>query len=176
LEKKMLRGVVTRCMKYDCGMRAMKTKAMAAWKTHTERWMPRKAPSPSPDGEHGLPQDVADGRPRRPRRLDHGEPARLHDKAGGVDHEEDEEGIGELRRGIDPGRPRHEAAPAGHAEAHDEEESEHVEYELVEKVESALEQLDVEEGESDVVVDGSEHGADEEGEEAPEDDGVHDAG
>jgi hypothetical protein len=79
--------------------------------------------------------------------------------------------VGSTRAG-----PHDEAPPAGHAEAHDEEESEHVEDKLVEKVEGALEQLDVEEGQGDVVVDGGEHGADEESEKAPEDDGVHDAG
>ena len=47
-EKKMLSGVVTRCMKYENGITAMKASEITAWKSHTPRWIARSAPSPMP--------------------------------------------------------------------------------------------------------------------------------
>ena len=44
----MLSGVVTRCMKYERGMMAMKASEIAAWNSHTPRWVARSAPSPIP--------------------------------------------------------------------------------------------------------------------------------
>src|SRR5438477_504868 len=129
-----------------------------------------------PGREHPLPERPADGGPRRPPRLRDGQPAGLQHEAGEVDDEEQGEDAREAGGRIHAGRAQHEAAPHGHAEADHEEEAEEVEHGLVEEVEAALEELVAPERQRDVVVDGGEHGAHEQREEAPEHDRVHDAG
>ena len=122
-----------------------------------------------------LAERPADRRPRRPRRPRRREPARLDEEAAHVDREEEGEGAGEARRGVEAVRPDDEATVDGHAEPNHEEEAEEVEHGLVEKVEGALEELHPEERERDVPVDRRQHGAHQEREEAPEHDRVHDA-
>jgi len=122
-----------------------------------------------------LAERPADRRPRRPRRPRRREPARLDEEAAHVDREEEGEGAGEARRGVEAVRPDNEATVDGHAEPDHEEEAEEVEHGLVEEVEGPLEELHPEQRERDVPIDRRQHGARQEREEAPEHDRVHDA-
>jgi hypothetical protein len=136
---------------------------------------PAQRALPHPGREESPPHRVAHRRPRRPPGLHRGEPAALHHEARHVDHEQDEEGVGEAGVGIHAGGALDEAAVARHAEPDDEEEAEEVQHELVEQVEVALEDLHAEQRQREVVVDGGEHRAHEQREEAPEHGRVHDA-
>src|SRR5262249_28931994 len=86
------------------------------------------------------------------------------------------EGVGERGGGVEGVGSDHEAPPHGHAETDDEEEAEEIEHGFVEEIEAALEELVVPQGQRDVPVDRRQHRAHEQREEAPEHDGVHDAG
>src|SRR5262249_5921513 len=77
---------------------------------------------------------------------------------------------------IDARRALDEAPPDRHPEPDHEEQPEHVEHGLVKKVERALQELVAEERQGDIPVERSQHRAHEEGQEAPEHDGVHHAG
>ena len=129
-----------------------------------------------PRGQHPLPEEPTDGRPRRPGGTDRREAARLHDEPGHVDDEEHRQRGGEARGRIDPLGAAHETAPQGHAETQHEEEPEHIQHGLVDEVEGAAEELVAKERHGDVVVDRREGRPDEERQETPEHDRVHDAG
>ena len=133
---------------------------------------------PQPERQEELPQRPSDRRPGGPPGLDHREPARLEDEAGHVDGEEEREEPGEVRSRVDAGRAHDEAAVEREAQPQDEEEPEQVERQLVDQVEGALEELEVEaerQPQRDVVVDGREDGPQQEGAEAPEHERVHHA-
>ena len=118
------------------------------------RWVARSAPSAHPQGEHGLAQQVAHRRPHGPPRLHHGQPARLHDEAGEVDHEQQREHTARSERS-DPRRcgRKHEPPPHRHAEPDDEEEPEEVEHRLVERGKVRPSAACSRRGQRDVVVD-----------------------
>ena len=156
-------------------MTAMKASASTAWKTQVATCRPAERAGCHADADEGAAERPADRRPRRPPRLDHREPARLHDEAAHVDHEQQREHPREARGRVDARRPLDEAPPHRHAETDHEEEPEQVEHGLVEEVERALQELVAEERQRDVPVERGERRPHEQGEEAPEHDRVHDA-
>src|SRR5262249_31124913 len=96
------------------------------------------------------------------------------DPGQGADKEQREH-TRKARRRVDARWPHDEAPPQRHPQADHEEESEEVEYRLVEEIEVALQELVAEERQRDVPVDRGEDRAHEERQEAPEHDRVHDA-
>src|SRR3990167_5462366 len=134
-------------------------------------------PAPAhPEPAHAPREQPAHRRPRRPVGLHDGQARGLHHEPAHVDHEQQRQHPREARRRVHAVRPEHEPAPHGHAEAEHEEEAEEVEDGLVGEVEVAREELVPEQRQRDVPVDRGEHGAHEQGEEAPEHDRVHHAG
>ena len=177
LAKKMFSGVVMRWMKYERGMMAMKPSEIVGVEEPDAQMVPaqralrhagpRAWPAPAPSPPATTAPTAAAPRPGGAASMM--KPVRLMTKSSASTPAK--------RAGrIDARRTHHEAAPHGHAQPDHEEEPEQVEHGLVEEVERALEELEAEERQRDVVVDRRQHGAHEEGQETPEHDGVHHAG